>query len=181
MTQELKPVVLAEMVEYQNDAIVSKTIVEKNTGTVTIFAFDQGQGLSEHTAPFDAMVQVLDGEVEIRISGNPFHLQHGEMIVMPYIQFTKRDVVNGLNLKNITIYDGLFEADAFINVPIAKTHSLAKLTLGMKNLMGIVWDRRYWHRNDLQQCIQVHPNPAKRFTQELDCRMHQQAVARCYA
>jgi quercetin dioxygenase-like cupin family protein len=83
MKHDLKPVVLADMVEYQNDAIVSKTIVEKNTGTVTLFAFDQGQGLSEHTAPFDAMVQVLDGEVEIRISGNPYHLNQGEMIVMP--------------------------------------------------------------------------------------------------
>ncbi len=83
MEQELKPVVLADMVEYQHEAIVSKTIVEKNTGTVTLFAFDQGQGLSEHTAPFDAMVQVLDGEVEIRISGNPYHLKQGEMIVMP--------------------------------------------------------------------------------------------------
>jgi uncharacterized protein (DUF362 family) len=69
----------------------------------------------------------------------------GEMIVMPYIQFNKREVVDGLNLKNITIYDGLFEADAFINVPIAKTHSLAKLTLGMKNLMGIVQNRNTFH------------------------------------
>jgi quercetin dioxygenase-like cupin family protein len=83
MKQELKPMVLADLVEYQNEVIVSKTIVEKNTGTVTLFAFDQGQGLSEHTAPFDAMVQVLDGEVEIRISGNPYHLKQGEMIVMP--------------------------------------------------------------------------------------------------
>jgi quercetin dioxygenase-like cupin family protein len=74
---------LADMVTYQKDAIVSKTIIAKETGTVTLFAFDKGQGLSEHTAPFDAMVQVLDGEVEIRISGNPFHLKQGEMILMP--------------------------------------------------------------------------------------------------
>jgi quercetin dioxygenase-like cupin family protein len=83
MKHELKPVVLADMAEYQDGAIVSKTIIEKNTGTVTLFAFDQGQGLSEHTAPFDAMVQVLDGEVEISISGNPYHLAKGEMIIMP--------------------------------------------------------------------------------------------------
>jgi quercetin dioxygenase-like cupin family protein len=83
MKNDLKPMILADMVEFQNDAIVSKTIVEKNTGTVTLFAFDQGQGLSEHTAPFDAMVQVLDGEVEIRISGTPYHLRKGEMMVMP--------------------------------------------------------------------------------------------------
>jgi quercetin dioxygenase-like cupin family protein len=71
------------MVTYQDGAVVSKTIIKKTTGTVTLFAFDQGQGLSEHTAPFDAMVQVLDGEVEIKISGKPFHLKQGEMIIMP--------------------------------------------------------------------------------------------------
>jgi quercetin dioxygenase-like cupin family protein len=74
---------LVEMVDYQKDAIVSKTIIEKNTGTVTLFAFDTGQGLSEHSAPFDALVQILEGEVEIGISGKPHHLKQGEIIVMP--------------------------------------------------------------------------------------------------
>jgi quercetin dioxygenase-like cupin family protein len=74
---------LVDMVNYQKDAVVSKTIIEKNTGTVTLFAFDMGQGLSEHMAPFDALVQILDGEVEIRISGKPHHLKQGEIIVMP--------------------------------------------------------------------------------------------------
>jgi quercetin dioxygenase-like cupin family protein len=74
---------LVDMVAYQKEAVVSKTIIEKKTGTVTLFAFDEGQGLSEHTAPFDALVQVLDGEVEITISGNPFHLKKGEVIIMP--------------------------------------------------------------------------------------------------
>jgi quercetin dioxygenase-like cupin family protein len=74
---------MVDMVNYQKDAVVSKTIIEKNTGTVTLFAFDMGQGLSEHTAPFDALVQILDGEVEIRISGKPYHLKQGEIIVMP--------------------------------------------------------------------------------------------------
>ena len=74
---------LVDMVNYQKDAVVSKTIIEKNTGTVTLFAFDMGQGLSEHKAPFDALVQILDGEVEIRISGKPHHLKQGEIIVMP--------------------------------------------------------------------------------------------------
>ncbi len=83
MERELKPSVLVNMVGYQKGSIVSKTIIEKNSGTVTLFAFDQGQGLSEHTAPFDAMVQVLDGEAEIRISGNPYNLKQGEMIIMP--------------------------------------------------------------------------------------------------
>jgi uncharacterized protein (DUF362 family) len=69
----------------------------------------------------------------------------GEMIEMPRIQFNQREVVDGLSLKNISIYDGLFEADTIINVPIAKTHSLAKLTLGMKNLMGVVQNRNVFH------------------------------------
>jgi len=80
---EIRKNSLVEMVGYQKDAVVSKTLIDKKTGTVTLFAFDQGQGLSEHTAPFDALVQVLDGEVEIRIAGNPFILMHGEMIIMP--------------------------------------------------------------------------------------------------
>ncbi len=83
MNQDVIQNSLVDMVDYQKGAIVSKTIIEKNTGTVTLFAFDMGQGLSEHTAPFDALVQVLDGEVEISISGKPFHLKQGEIIVMP--------------------------------------------------------------------------------------------------
>lgn len=83
MNKDLKSNYLVDMVEYQEEAIVSKTIIEKNTGTVTLFAFDQLQSLSEHTAPFDALVQVLDGEVEIKISGKLFHLEQGEIILMP--------------------------------------------------------------------------------------------------
>lgn len=83
MNNELNANSLVDMVDYQKDAVVSKTIIDKKTGTVTLFAFDMDQGLSEHTAPFDALVQVLDGEVEIRISGKPFHLKQGEIIIMP--------------------------------------------------------------------------------------------------
>jgi len=72
-----------DMVTYQDGSIVSKEIIKKPTGTVTIFAFDQDQGLSEHTAPFDAMVYVLDGEAEILISGEAHQLRKGEMIIMP--------------------------------------------------------------------------------------------------
>jgi len=72
-----------DMVTYQDGSIVSKEIIKKPTGTVTIFAFDQDQGLSEHTAPFDAMVYVLDGEAEIIISGEAHQLRKGEMIIMP--------------------------------------------------------------------------------------------------
>jgi quercetin dioxygenase-like cupin family protein len=73
----------AELVNYQDGAIVSRELIKKPTGTVTVFAFGEGQGLSEHTAPFDALVQVLEGEVEIMISGKPHHVTGGEMILMP--------------------------------------------------------------------------------------------------
>ena len=78
-----KPVLLKEMVEYQEGAVVSRTLIDKRAGTVTLFAFGSGQGLSEHTAPFDALVQVLDGKVEITISATPYLLEKGEMIIMP--------------------------------------------------------------------------------------------------
>jgi len=83
--EELKTesVDIASLVEYQDDAIVSRTLIDKETGTVTLFAFDENQGLSEHTAPFDAMVHVLDGEVEITISGKLHCVKEGEMIIMP--------------------------------------------------------------------------------------------------
>jgi quercetin dioxygenase-like cupin family protein len=71
------------MVDYQEGSVVSKTIIKQKTGTVTLFAFDEGQGLSDHAAPFDALVQVLEGEVEIKIAGKPFHVKQGEMIIMP--------------------------------------------------------------------------------------------------
>jgi quercetin dioxygenase-like cupin family protein len=74
---------LRDAIGYQDKAIVSREIVNKNTGTVTVFAFDKEQGLSEHMAPFDALVYILDGEAEIIISGKPRYLQAGEMIVMP--------------------------------------------------------------------------------------------------
>jgi quercetin dioxygenase-like cupin family protein len=77
------PARVAELVNYQDGAIVSRELVKKPTGTVTLFAFDEGQGLSEHTAPFDALVQVLEGEVQIVISGKPHHLAGGELILMP--------------------------------------------------------------------------------------------------
>jgi quercetin dioxygenase-like cupin family protein len=74
---------MKDMVAYQDGAIVSKEIIKKPTGTVTIFAFDKDQGLSEHTAPFDALVQIMDGEAEIIISGETHQLKEGEIIIMP--------------------------------------------------------------------------------------------------
>jgi quercetin dioxygenase-like cupin family protein len=68
---------------YQDGAVVSRTLIDKQAGTITAFAFDEGQGLSEHTAPYDAFVQVLDGEAEITIDGTLHLLGAGEMIIMP--------------------------------------------------------------------------------------------------
>jgi quercetin dioxygenase-like cupin family protein len=73
----------AELIKYQTGAIVSRTLIKKPTGTVTLFAFDAGQELSEHTAPFDALAYVLDGETEITIAGKPLRLAAGQMVVMP--------------------------------------------------------------------------------------------------
>ena len=85
MSEELKAKTLKveDLIEYQEGAVVSREIIRKGTGTVTIFAFDKGEGLSEHTAPFDAMVQVVDGKAEITISGNKKILEKGDMIIMP--------------------------------------------------------------------------------------------------
>jgi len=74
---------LVELVAYQEASVVSKTLLEKETGTVTLFAFEKGQGLSEHTAPFDAMVCVLDGVAEIAIAGRRVTVRQGEMLIMP--------------------------------------------------------------------------------------------------
>ena len=74
---------LVQMASYQEGSVVSRQITKAEAGNVTLFAFDAGQELSEHTAPFDALVHVLDGEAEIYISGQPFHLKAGEAIIMP--------------------------------------------------------------------------------------------------
>ena len=74
---------LADEVAYQAGAVVSREIVRKDTGTVTVFAFDEGQGLSEHTAPFDALVYILDGEATIFVEGVPSRVRQGELFVMP--------------------------------------------------------------------------------------------------
>ena len=73
----------ADLVTYQADAIVSRTVIDKDAGTVTLFAFDEGQRLSEHKAPYDALVQVLDGETEITIAGEAMTAKAGEMVIMP--------------------------------------------------------------------------------------------------
>jgi quercetin dioxygenase-like cupin family protein len=74
---------LTDMIDYQKGSVVSREIMKAKTGTVTMFAFDEGQGLSEHTTPFDALTCVLDGQAEITISGRLFRVSQGEMIIMP--------------------------------------------------------------------------------------------------
>ncbi|MCC6933211.1 MAG: cupin domain-containing protein [Deltaproteobacteria bacterium] len=78
-----KPTDISTLIEYQSNSIVSKEILKNGVGTVTLFAFDAGQGLSEHTAPFDALVQIVDGEAKVLIAGNPHQLKNGQMIIMP--------------------------------------------------------------------------------------------------
>ncbi len=74
---------MKELVAYQDGAVVSRTIVDASAGTVTAFAFDAGQGLSEHRASYDALVMVIEGKVEIRISGTIFQLKEGQVIILP--------------------------------------------------------------------------------------------------
>ena len=74
---------LAGLLNYQDGSVVSRTIIDQKTGTLTLFAFAEGQGLSEHTTPYDALVHLLDGEAEIIISGKSYLLKEGETIIMP--------------------------------------------------------------------------------------------------
>jgi quercetin dioxygenase-like cupin family protein len=74
---------MVNLVEYQPGSIVSRTVIDKPAGTLTLFAFDKGQGLSEHTAPFDAMVYVIDGAAEVIIAGKSYTVKQGEMVIMP--------------------------------------------------------------------------------------------------
>ena len=77
------PFIFADSISYQADGIVSKRIIQKEKGNITLFAFDAGQKLSEHTAPFDALVQVMQGNAEVVIGGKPNQLEAGQSIIMP--------------------------------------------------------------------------------------------------
>jgi quercetin dioxygenase-like cupin family protein len=74
---------LKDLIDYQADSVVSRTIIDKQAGTITLFAFDNGQGLSEHTAPYDALVYIIEGEAEVTINGKPLKLKQGELTIMP--------------------------------------------------------------------------------------------------
>lgn len=77
------PIPVKDAVAYSDGAVVSKTILDESAGTLTFFAFGEGEGLSEHTAPYDATVHILDGEAQIIIDGNPVLVKSGELIIMP--------------------------------------------------------------------------------------------------
>jgi quercetin dioxygenase-like cupin family protein len=74
---------LIDAINYQDASIVSKQIVKKPNGNITLFAFDKDESLTEHTSPFDAVVYIVDGEMEIKIGGNPYNVKAGELLVMP--------------------------------------------------------------------------------------------------
>jgi len=74
---------IADLVSYSDESVVSRTVIKRATGTVTIFAFDEGQELSEHTAAFDALAQILDGEAEIMVAGKPLRARQGESVLLP--------------------------------------------------------------------------------------------------
>lgn len=78
-----EPIISLASLQYQSNSVVSREIIRKQVGTVTLFAFDAGQGLSEHTAPFDALVQVVDGSAEITIGGEVHQVAMGELVLMP--------------------------------------------------------------------------------------------------
>jgi quercetin dioxygenase-like cupin family protein len=78
-----RPIAQADLVQYQPGAVVSRTLIKKSTGTVTAFAFDGGEGLSEHTSPFDALILMVDGEAEISISGKANRVTAGELLMLP--------------------------------------------------------------------------------------------------
>lgn len=80
---QTKALKLTDLISYQKDSVVSREIIRRKAGTVTIFAFDKEEGLSEHTAPFDALIQILDGEAKIVISSKPFMVKKGQIIILP--------------------------------------------------------------------------------------------------
>lgn len=78
-----KVIKLKDLVHYQQGAVVSRTLLDRRTGTVTAFAFARGQALSEHISPFDAILQILEGKVEVTIGGEPIFVEEGEMVILP--------------------------------------------------------------------------------------------------
>ena len=83
MSELINKELLVEVISYQNGSIVSKQIIKKPNGNITLFAFDKDESLTEHTSPYEAVVYMVDGEMEIKIGGNPYNVKAGEILVMP--------------------------------------------------------------------------------------------------
>ena len=83
MSDSINKEVLLEAINYQTSSIVSKQVLKKPNGNITLFAFDKNESLTEHTSPFEAVVYMVDGEMEIKIGGNPYNVKAGEILVMP--------------------------------------------------------------------------------------------------
>ena len=96
---------IAALVDYQDGAVVSRTIVERTTGTVTLFAFDKGQGLSEHTAPYDALVYIIDGEAIVTINGQSIPVKSSEATIMPAKKPHALKAVNRFKMMLVMIKD----------------------------------------------------------------------------
>lgn len=94
---------LADLLDYQEGSVVSRTVVDQKSGTVTLFSFDKGQGLSEHTAPFNALVYVIDGRVRITIGGKPHEVGAGEAIIMPANQPHALDAIEKFKMMLVMI------------------------------------------------------------------------------
>ena len=96
---------IAALVDYQSGTVVSRTIIERNTGTVTLFAFDKGQGLSEHAAPFDALAYIIDGKAEITISDQSIRMKSGEVVIMPANKPHALKAINRFKMMLVMIKD----------------------------------------------------------------------------
>ncbi len=103
ITEKMK---LSDLLAYQQGAVVSKVLLKKKSGNITMFAFSEGEGLSEHTAPFDAFVQVTDGEAEVTISGKPHSLNAGEAIIMPANEPHALKAVSDFKMLLVMLKDG---------------------------------------------------------------------------
>jgi quercetin dioxygenase-like cupin family protein len=96
----------SDLLNYQQGAVVSKVLLKKKSGNITLFAFSKGEGLSEHTAPFDAFVHVIDGEAEVTVSGKPHMLNAGEAIIMPANEPHALKAVSDFRMLLVMLKDG---------------------------------------------------------------------------
>ena len=83
VVEKAQAIEMASLAEYQEGSVVSRTVIDRKAGTITLFAFDEGQGLSEHVAPYDALISIIDSEAQVVICGRTVHLKEGEMMILP--------------------------------------------------------------------------------------------------